>query len=97
MHASVYEASDEVAPLGYNTAIAVNPAGELIARTRKLHIPVTAGYYEDLYFAPGDTGTPVVRIQSGHFGFPTCWDEWFPELARVYSMAGAEVLSSDSY
>jgi N-carbamoylputrescine amidase len=92
VHASVYEADAAVAPLGYNTAIAVNPEGELIARTRKLHIPVTAGYYEDLYFVPGNTGTPVIDIEAGRFGFPTCWDEWFPELARVYSLAGAEVL-----
>jgi N-carbamoylputrescine amidase len=92
VHASVYEASAEVAPLGFNTAIAVSARGELIARTRKLHIPVTAGYYEDLYFAPGNTGAPVIGIGPGRFGFPTCWDEWFPELARVYSLAGAEVL-----
>jgi len=92
VHASVFEAAEDVVPLGYNTAICVDPAGELIARTRKLHIPVTAGYYEDLYFVPGDTGAPVVEVGVGRFGFPTCWDEWFPELARVYSLAGAEVL-----
>lgn len=63
-----------------------------MARTRKLHIPVTAGYYEDLYFVPGDTGYPVVRVAGATMGFPTCWDEWFPELARAYSLAGAEVL-----
>jgi N-carbamoylputrescine amidase len=92
VHASVFEAAEEIAPLGYNTAICLNPAGELIARTRKLHIPVTAGYYEDHYFVPGNTGTPVVAVGDGRFGFPTCWDEWFPELARVYSLAGAEAL-----
>lgn len=92
LHASVYEASPEVAPLGYNTAICVSPAGDLIARTRKLHIPVTAGYYEDQYFAPGNTGYPVIDVDTARFGFPTCWDEWFPELARTYSLGGAEVL-----
>ncbi len=92
VHASLYEAAPEVAPLGYNTAICVAPSGELIARTRKTHIPVTAGYYEDRYFAPGDSGHPVVEVGDGRFGFPTCWDEWFPELARAYSLAGAEVL-----
>jgi N-carbamoylputrescine amidase len=95
VHASLYEAAAEVAPLGFNTAICVSPAGELLARTRKLHIPVTAGYYEDLYFARGDTGYPVVDVAAGdgaRFGFPTCWDEWFPELARIYSLRGAEVL-----
>ena len=63
-----------------------------MARTRKLHIPVTAGYYEDHYFRPGDTGYPVVGVAGAAFGFPTCWDQWFPELARAYSLAGAEVL-----
>ncbi len=92
VHASVYEAAEDVAPLGYNTAICVDPDGELVARTRKLHIPVTAGYYEDHYFVPGNTGTPVVDVAQGRFGFPTCWDEWFPELSRLYSLAGAEVL-----
>lgn len=92
LHGSVYEASEEVAPLGYNTAICVSPRGELVARTRKLHIPVTAGYYEDQYFAPGNSGYPVIDVDGAQFGFPTCWDEWFPELARAYSLGGAEVL-----
>ncbi len=92
VHASVFEASDVVAPRGYNTAICVAPDGEIVGRTRKLHIPVTAGYYEDRYFRPGDDGFPVVDVGGAAFGFPTCWDQWFPELARAYSLAGAEVL-----
>jgi N-carbamoylputrescine amidase len=70
-----------------------------VARTRKLHIPVTAGYHEDRYFRPGPAdGDPFpVTILGGadgeaKLGFPTCWDQWFPELARAYSLAGAEVL-----
>jgi N-carbamoylputrescine amidase len=95
VHASLYERSSEEDPLGFNTAIVVAPDGSLLARTRKLHIPVTAGYYEDRYFHPGPSGPesyPVVDIAQGRFGFPTCWDQWFPELARAYSMAGGEVL-----
>lgn len=92
VHASLWEAAPDVAPLGYNTAICVAPDGSLVARTRKLHIPVTAGYHEDRYFAPGDTGFPVVEVAGAACGFPTCWDQWFPELARAYSLAGAEVL-----
>jgi N-carbamoylputrescine amidase len=94
VHASLYERSDQAGKLGYNTAIVVAPDGSLVARTRKLHIPVTAGYYEDKYFAPGppDDGFPVVPLGDARFGFPTCWDQWFPELARAYSLAGAEVL-----
>jgi len=93
VHGSLYErATDE--GLGYNTAICVDPAGEVIARTRKLHIPVTAGYYEDRYFRAGDDaeGYPVTPLEGTKLGFPTCWDQWFPELARAYSLAGAEVI-----
>ena len=91
IHASLYEAAPD-GGLGFNTAIVIAPDGTLLARTRKLHIPVTAGYYEDRYFRGGDTGYPVVAIGDTAFGFPTCWDQWFPELARAYSLAGAEVL-----
>jgi N-carbamoylputrescine amidase len=91
VHASLYErAGDE--ELGFNTAICVAPSGEVVARTRKQHIPVTAGYYEDHYFRPGDSGYPVVELAGAGFGFPTCWDQWFPELARAYSLGGAEVI-----
>ena len=91
VHASLYEAAPD-GGLGFNTAIVVAPDGSLKARTRKLHIPVTVGYYEDRYFRPGDTGHPVVELAGARFGFPTCWDQWFPEVARAYSRAGAEVL-----
>ena len=70
------------------------PDGELVARTRKLHIPVTAGYYED-QLLPARAPTAATRSSSSasaRWGFPTCWDQWFPELARAYSLAGAEVI-----
>jgi N-carbamoylputrescine amidase len=106
IHASLYErAADTGATspdrnaLGYNTAILVSPGGELLARTRKLHIPVTAGYHEDRYFRPGPAGQatgespfPVIALAQARLGLPTCWDQWFPELARAYSLAGADVL-----
>jgi len=96
VHASLWEADPSLAPRGWNTAICVSPTAELVARTRKVHIPVTAGYFEDLYFEQGDTGYPVIDLDlggvGGRFGFPTCWDEWFPELARIYGLGGAEVL-----
>ncbi|MGZ4736645.1 MAG: carbon-nitrogen hydrolase [Acidimicrobiia bacterium] len=91
VHASLYEQSD-AGGLGYNTAICVAPDGTLLARTRKTHLPITAGYYEDRYFQPGDSGYPVVQVTDARLGFPTCWDEWFPEVARAYSLHGAEVL-----
>jgi N-carbamoylputrescine amidase len=94
VHASLYERADD-GGLGYNTAICVAPGGELVARTRKLHIPVTAGYHEDRYFRPGPAAGdayPVVGLGEAQVGFPTCWDQWFPELARAYALAGAEVI-----
>ncbi len=100
IHASLYERADSPGDdLGYNTAIVVAPDGRLVSRTRKLHIPVTAGYYEDRYFRPGPAqGDPFPLISlpledgEAQLGCPTCWDQWFPELARAYSLEGAEVL-----
>jgi N-carbamoylputrescine amidase len=98
VHASLYE-RPEGEGLGYNTAIVVAPDGRLVGHTRKLHIPVTAGYYEDRYFRPGPAegdpfpvSTLATADAQARVGFPTCWDQWFPELARAYSLAGAEVL-----
>ena len=93
VHASLWEARPD-RTLGYNTAVVMAPDGTLASRTRKLHIPITAGYYEDRYFTPGpaeDAARPL-QIGEGQFGFPTCWDQWFPELARAYALAGTDVL-----
>ncbi|MGN6202980.1 MAG: nitrilase-related carbon-nitrogen hydrolase [Solirubrobacterales bacterium] len=95
VHASLYERADADDGLGFNTAIVVSPEGELVARTRKLHIPITAGYYEDKYFRPGPGDSeafPLVGLGEVQLGLPTCWDQWFPEVARAYSLEGAEVL-----
>lgn len=98
VHASLYERADAEDGLGFNTAILVAPDGRVVARTRKLHIPVTAGYYEDLYFRPGPAESPypvhaVDLPGAPRVGLPTCWDQWFPELARAYSLADAEILA----
>ncbi|MEE9964555.1 MAG: hydrolase [Propionicimonas sp.] len=98
VHASLYERADAEDGRGYNTAIVVSPAGELLARTRKTHIPITAGYYEDHYFRPGpaEDAYPVTELplpSAPKVGLPTCWDEWFPEVARAYSLGGAELLA----
>jgi N-carbamoylputrescine amidase len=101
--ASLYEkAEDQEADaddgLGFNTAILVAPDGRIAARTRKLHIPVTTGYHENLYFrpGPGESPYPVHRVDlpgEPRLGLPTCWDQWFPEVARAYSLAGAEIVA----
>jgi N-carbamoylputrescine amidase len=95
VHASLFECSPGADDRGFNTAIVVAPDGTLATRTRKLHIPRTAGYHEDAYFreGPGDAGAfPIVAIDGALVGFPTCWDQWFPELARAYALAGADVI-----
>ncbi|MEI7890237.1 MAG: nitrilase-related carbon-nitrogen hydrolase, partial [Actinomycetes bacterium] len=102
IHASLYERADADDELGFNTAILVAPDGSLIQRTRKLHIPVTEGYREDKWFRKGPAteadggGYPVTQLDLGgvtaRFGLPTCWDQWFPELARAYSLADADIL-----
>ncbi|MFI4977247.1 MAG: nitrilase-related carbon-nitrogen hydrolase [Solirubrobacterales bacterium] len=95
VHASLYERAEGDDGLGYNTAILVAPGGKLIGRTRKLHIPATAGYHEDRYFRPGPGDSdafPVISLGEAHLGLPTCWDQWFPEVARAYSLEGADVL-----
>ena len=99
VQASLYEKVDSDDGRGLNTAIVVSPAGELVGHTRKLHIPVTEGYFEDHYFAegPNDSPYPVHRLETDsvdlNLGLPTCWDEWFPEVARSYALGGAELLS----
>lgn len=97
IHASLYEKIDTGDGLGFNTAIMVDPDGQLIGHTRKLHIPITDGYYEHTYFRGGtaDNPYPVYRssaLDGASIGLPTCWDEWFPEVARAYSLGGAEIL-----
>jgi N-carbamoylputrescine amidase len=99
VHTSLYRRADGDDGLGLNTAILVDPSGELIATTNKLHIPVTAGYYEDKYFRPGpaspDDPYPVYvldELGGARLGMPTCWDEWFPEVARAYGLAGANIV-----
>jgi N-carbamoylputrescine amidase len=76
----------------YNAAVTVAPSGEIVLKTRKTHIPVTAGYYEDKYFEQGDSSPAVVKIKDASVGTPTCWDQWFPELAREYGLINTDLL-----
>ena len=101
VHASLYRRADDGSGdgLGLNTAVIVDPQGEVVAATNKLHIPVTAGYYEDKYFRAGPAGPdepyPVYALDGlpgARLGLPTCWDEWFPEVARAYGLGGANIV-----
>jgi N-carbamoylputrescine amidase len=90
VHASLYERTAD--NRGFNTAICVDPQGELVVRSRKTHIPEFPFYHEDRYFEPADEDCPVVDVAGANFAFPTCWDQWFPELARCLSLDGASVI-----
>lgn len=94
IHASLYEQTGFEDGRGLNTAILIGPDGRLVGSTPKLHIPVTEGYFEDQYFQPGPSTDPypIWQTPKAKLGMPTCWDEWFPEVARAYGLAGADVL-----
>jgi N-carbamoylputrescine amidase len=90
VHASLYERTPD--DRGFNTAICVAHDGTLLTRTRKTHIPEFDNYHEDQYFEPAGEDCPVVDVAGAKFGFPTCWDQWFPELARALSIDGAQII-----
>ncbi|MEY3561961.1 MAG: hypothetical protein RL068_1113 [Actinomycetota bacterium] len=97
IHASLFEATGFADGRGLNTAVVFGPDGQLVGRTPKLHIPVTEGYFEDKYFQEGPNQDPYpiyqLEVAGGpKLGLPTCWDEWFPEVARAYGLTGADIL-----
>jgi len=76
----------------FNTVVIIDAGGEILGRYRKSHIPDGPGYSEKFYFTPGDTGFRVWPTRFGRIGVGICWDQWFPEAARVMALAGAELL-----
>lgn len=76
----------------HNTAVVLDADGRLAGRYRKMHIPDDPGYYEKFYFTPGDAGFEPVDTSVGRLGVLVCWDQWFPEGARLMALAGAELL-----
>lgn len=86
---SVFERSGQVF---YNTVAMVDADGSLLGIYRKAHIPESPGYHEKFYFTPGDTGFKVWPTRYGVIGVGICWDQWFPECARVMALMGAEIL-----
>lgn len=77
---------------GFNTAVAFSPKGELIGVTRKQHIPSGEKYHENHYFKAGDSNYPVHEIAGVKIGLPTCYDQWFPELSRIYGLKQTDIL-----
>ncbi len=78
--------------LYHNTAVVLEQDGSIAGRYRKMHIPDDPGYCEKYYFTPGDSGFLPVDTSAGRLGVLICWDQWFPEAARLMTLAGAELL-----
>ena len=79
-------------PRYYNTLVMIDAGGKVMGTYRKSHIPDGPGYMEKYYFRPGDTGFKVWNTKHGRVGVGVCWDQWFPESARIMALMGAEVL-----
>ncbi len=87
--ASIFEKTDDATY--YNTAVVIE-RGTIAGCYRKMHIPYDPGYYEKYYFTPGDQGFKPIHTSIGTLGVLVCWDQWFPEAARLMTLAGADVL-----
>ena len=78
--------------LYHNTAVVLEKDGSIAGMYRKMHIPDDPGYYEKFYFTPGDLGFQPIDTSVGRLGVLVCWDQWYPEAARLMALAGAELL-----
>ena len=78
--------------LYHNTAVVFDKDGSIAGKYRKMHIPDDPGFYEKYYFTPGDIGFKPIETSIGKLGVLICWDQWFPEGARLMALAGAEML-----
>ncbi|GAB3166062.1 carbon-nitrogen hydrolase [Telluribacter humicola] len=78
--------------LYHNTTAVLDADGTYLGKYRKMHIPDDPGYYEKFYFTPGDLGYKVFKTKYATFGVLICWDQWYPEAARITSLMGAEIL-----
>ena len=78
--------------LFHNTAVVIEKDGTIAGKYRKMHIPDDPAYYEKFYFTPGDLGFEPIQTSVGKLGVLVCWDQWYPEAARLMAMKGAELL-----
>jgi len=78
--------------LYHNTTAVIDADGQYLGKYRKMHIPDDPGYYEKFYFTPGDLGYKVFKTKFATIGVLICWDQWYPEAARITSLMGAEIL-----
>lgn len=87
---SIYE--KRAVGLYHNTAVVFEKDGSIAGKYRKMHIPDDPNYYEKFYFTPGDLGFKPIQTSVGKLGVLVCWDQWFPEAARLMALAGAQIL-----
>lgn len=80
------------AGLYHNTAVVFDSDGSIAGKYRKMHIPDDPAYYEKFYFTPGDLGFEPIDTSAGRLGVLVCWDQWYPEAARLMALKGAEIL-----
>lgn len=80
------------AGLYHNTAVVIEKDGTIAGKYRKMHIPDDPAYYEKFYFTPGDLGFKPIQTSLGKLGILVCWDQWYPEAARLMALQGAEIL-----
>ena len=78
--------------LYHNTAVVIEKDGSIAGKYRKMHIPDDPAYYEKFYFTPGDLGFNPIQTSVGKLGVLVCWDQWYPEAARLMALAGADIL-----
>ncbi len=78
--------------LYHNTAVVIERDGTIVGKYRKMHIPDDPAYYEKFYFTPGDLGFHPIDTSVGRLGVMVCWDQWYPEAARLMALQGAEIL-----
>jgi N-carbamoylputrescine amidase len=78
--------------LYHNTAVVFDRSAQIAGKYRKMHIPDDPGFYEKFYFTPGDMGFEPIHTSVGKLGVLVCWDQWYPEAARLMAMAGADIL-----
>ena len=78
--------------LYHNTAVVIESDGTIAGKYRKMHIPDDPAYYEKFYFTPGDLGFHPIQTSVGKLGILVCWDQWYPEAARLMALQGAEIL-----
>ncbi len=88
--ASLFER--RAAGLYHNTAVVFEADGRMLGRYRKMHIPDDPAFYEKFYFTPGDLGFEPIQTSVGKLGVLVCWDQWYPEAARLMALAGADIL-----